>query len=60
MQVLITSEEILFNIKQNTFITCGFQNTYKTMYRINPFNPEFTIVIFTHYKSRIAAAILDL
>ena len=25
---------------------------------INPFNPEFTIVI--HYKPRIAAAILDL
>ena len=28
--------------------------------RFNPFNPEFTIVIFTHYKTRIAAAILDL
>ena len=27
---------------------------------INPFKPEFTIVIFIHYKSRIAAAILDL
>ena len=27
---------------------------------INPFKPEFTIVIFTHYKSRIAVAILDL
>ena len=27
---------------------------------INPFNPEFTIVIFIHYKPRIAAAILDL
>ena len=26
----------------------------------NPFNPEFTIVIFTQYKPRIAAAILDL
>ena len=26
----------------------------------NPFNPEFTIVIFIHYKSRIAMAILDL
>ena len=35
------------------------------MYRIiiisfNPFKPEFTIVIFIHYKPRIAAAILDL
>ena len=27
---------------------------------INPFNPEFTIVIFIHYKPRIAFAILDL
>ena len=26
----------------------------------NPFKPEFTIVIFTHYKQRIDAAILDL
>ena len=27
---------------------------------VNPFNPEFTIVIFIHYTPRIAAAILDL
>ena len=27
---------------------------------VNPFKPEFTIVIFTHYKPRIAVAILDL
>ena len=26
---------------------------------INPFKPEFTIVNFIHYKSRIAVAILD-
>ena len=26
----------------------------------NPFKPDFTIVIFIHYKPRIAAAILDL
>ena len=26
----------------------------------NPFKPEFTIVIFIHYKPRIAVAILDL
>ena len=25
----------------------------------NPFNPEFTIVIFIHYKPRIVVAILD-
>ena len=27
---------------------------------INPFNPEFTIVILIHNKPRIAVAILDL
>ena len=27
---------------------------------INPFKPEFTIVIFIHYKPPIAVAILDL
>ena len=27
---------------------------------INPFKPEFTIVIFIHYKQQIAVAILDL
>ena len=26
----------------------------------NPFEPEFTIVILIHYKTRIAVAILDL
>ena len=26
---------------------------------VNPFNPEFTIVIFINYKSRVAAAIID-
>ena len=28
--------------------------------RFNPFKPKFTIVIFIHYKPRIAVAILDL
>ena len=27
---------------------------------INPFMPDFTIVIFIHYKARIAVAIPDL
>ena len=31
-----------------------------TMTFINPFKPEFTMVIFIHYKPRIAVAILDL
>ena len=33
---------------------------YKLIQRFNPFNPELIIVIFIHYKPRIAAAILDL
>ena len=28
--------------------------------RVNPLKPEFNIVIFIHYKLRIAVAILDL
>ena len=28
--------------------------------QLKPFKPEFTIVIFIHYKPRIASAILDL
>ena len=35
-------------------------NRVTRMPTINPFNPEFTIVIFLNYKPRIAAAILDL
>ena len=30
------------------------------MHAFNPFKPEFIIVIFIHYKPRIAVAILDL
>ena len=43
----------------------GFYVIVKTFFRgiasgVNPFRPEFTIVIFIHYKPRIAVAILDL
>ena len=41
----------------------GYQNisyNFKMFWSFNPFNPEFTIVIFIHYKPRIAVAILDL
>ena len=30
------------------------------VYPLNPFKPEFTMIIFIHYKLRIAVAILDL
>ena len=36
------------------------QQEFLTISIINPFRPEFTIVIFIHYKPRIAVAILDL
>ena len=29
-------------------------------FMVNPFKPDFNIVIFIHYKPRIAVAILDL
>ena len=32
----------------------------KIFQRFNPFRPDFTIVIFIHYKPRIAVAIVDL
>ena len=35
-------------------------NPFSAVFWRNPFKPEFTIVIFIHYKPRIAAAILDL
>ena len=35
-------------------------NTFLSEDNVNPFKPEFTIVIFIHYKPRIAVAILDL
>ena len=30
-----------------------------TSLRVNPFKPEFTVVIFIHYKPRIAVAIRE-
>ena len=44
------------NIPQAVYIIL-LSRVYLTF---NPFKPEFTIVIFIHYKPRIAVAILDL
>ena len=45
----------------NTTICCDLPVRVPQQTRdINPFNPEFTIVIFIHYKLRIVVAILDL
>ena len=42
----------------NNFPVCE-NLKYSTKF-FNPLRPEFTIVIFIHYKPRIAVAILDL
>ena len=45
-----------------TSIITGY-SLISALYRdpdINPFKPDFTIVIFIHYKPRIAVAILGL
>ena len=41
-------------------IFVSFETKHLQILMFNPFKPEFTIVIFIHYKSRIAVAILDL
>ena len=46
---------ILFNSFSYILLIRTFNN-----FIFNPFKPEFTIVIFIHYKPRIAVAILDL
>ena len=45
------------------FISCdkkNHKNLLLTAKLFNPFKSEFTIVIFIHYKPRVAVAILDL
>ena len=37
-----------------------YNSRYTNTNTFNPFKPEFTIIIFIHYKPRIAVAILDL
>ena len=39
---------------------CIHSMYYSYLEYLNPFKPEFTIVIFIYYKPRIAVAILDL
>ena len=38
----------------------ALHTTIIIIFILNPFRPEFTIVIFFHYKPQIAVAILDL
>ena len=38
----------------------SYRSQYLRVNHVNPFKPELVIVIFMHYESRIAVAILDL
>ena len=62
--VYITGDDFFSNHYNNeSFITwyiSGGNIVFARMYSFNPFKPEFTIVIFIHYKPRIAVAILEL
>ena len=58
---LYTSE---YDICRRQFVDIKLKKTFgsliKIFQRFNPFKPEFTIVIFIHYKPRIAVSIPDL
>ena len=43
---------------QILMINSGFKKLNLCTKSLNPFKPEITIVIFIHYKSRIAVAIV--
>ena len=53
----LTKTFMMISNWRKTFVLHDF---HKKNQRFNPFKPDFTIVIFIHYKSRIAVAILDL
>ena len=46
--------------RKNSEINHAVSLSFKFCKIPNPFKPEFTIVIFNHYKPRIVLAILDL
>ena len=54
----VSSPSLSLNKKKISHLP--YKNTQTKLLLINPFEPEFTIVIFIHYKPRIAVAILDL
>ena len=51
---------VLLSVKCDRTVYKGPYHVWMYFKAVNPFEPEFTIVIFIHYKPRIAAAILDL
>ena len=48
------------NVSRCENTLCLYLTVVDGLNMLNPFKPEFTIVIFVHYKPRIAVAILDL
>ena len=61
-------ESLPIYLMQKTFIltwpatrsSSASERPWTFQWKLNPFRPEFTIVIFIHYKKRIAVAILEL
>ena len=51
---------VSLKLKLCLIILCYVNAELVQVNSFNPFRPEFTIVIFIHYKPWIAAAILDL
>ena len=64
--VMLTLAVLSYIIKHFTHLKLCLATTtnnfkwVKTDVQLNPLKPELTIVIFIHYKPRIAVAILDL
>ena len=56
-----TSVDVIFWSRKSISVLKGLKvQPFKSLKHFDPFKPEFTIVIFIHYKPRIAVAILDL
>ena len=52
--------ETFLEIRHRLLQVIKYIDKYVQYIIITPFKPEFTIVIFIHYKPRIAVTILDL
>ena len=59
IHLYIISPEMMIFSEIGNYAICAMGRK-NTCFGLNPFNPEFTIVIFIHYKPQIAVAILDL
>ena len=64
LQYEVTTNQPMSDVPQATNLVILYDNLHAKNGPLpppyNPFKPEFTIVIFIHYKPGIAVAILDL